>query len=181
MAISDGVIVAVGGDSEIQALAAANTKRIDLGGRMVMPGIHDMHVHPKQAGETHHFQCGFPFSLSIEEIIAKLGNCAAATPKGEWIRGGQWAMELLDADTAPHRSLLDAVTTDHPIYLGDSTVHGAWLNSLALQKLGIDATTPDPNGGTILRDPDGEPTGGFDRQRRLRRFEGTARLQRSAV
>ena len=68
MAVSDGVIVAVGGDSEIQALDAANTKRIDLGGRMVMPGIHDMHVHPKEAGETHHFQCGFPFSLSIEDI-----------------------------------------------------------------------------------------------------------------
>ena len=69
-------------------------------------------------------------------------------------------MELLDGEPVPHRALLDAVTTEHPVYLGDSTVHGAWLNSLALQKLGIDASTPDPNGGTILRDPDsGEPTG----------------------
>ena len=160
MAVTDGVIVAVGSDAEIGALAGADTKRVDLGGRMVMPGIHDMHVHPKEAGETHHFQCGFPFSLRIDEIIAKIRECAAATPKGEWIRGGQWAMELLDGEPVPHRALLDAVTTEHPVYLGDSTVHGAWLNSLALQKLGIDASTPDPNGGTILRDPDsGEPTG----------------------
>ena len=83
MAVTDGVIVAVGSDAEIGALAGADTKRVDLGGRMVMPGIHDMHVHPKEAGETHHFQCGFPFSLRIDEIIAKIRECAAATPKGE--------------------------------------------------------------------------------------------------
>ena len=69
-------------------------------------------------------------------------------------------MELLETDTVPHKDILDAITREHPIYLGDSTVHGAWLNSRALVELGIDADTPDPQGGVILREPDTmEPTG----------------------
>ena len=160
LAVRDGQIIAVGGNDEVQALASGNTRVVDLGGRMLMPGIHDMHVHPMEAGEKYNFQCAFPFTSTVAEIVEKLTECAAETPPGEWLRGGQWAMELLESDTVPHKAILDAVTTEHPVYLGDSTVHAAWLNSPGLAAMGIDRETPDPQGGVIMRDPDsGEPTG----------------------
>ena len=160
LAVRDGQIIAVGSNDEVQALASGDTRVVDLGGRMLMPGIHDMHVHPMEAGEKYNFQCAFPFTFTVAEIVEKLTECAAETPPGEWIRGGQWAMELLESDTAPHKDILDAITTEHPIYLGDSTVHAAWLNSPGLAAMGIDRETPDPQGGVIMRDPDsGEPTG----------------------
>ena len=160
LAVRDGQIIAVGGSDEVQALASSDTRVVDLDGRMLMPGIHDMHVHPMEAGEKYNFQCAFPFTFTVAEIVEKLTECAAETPPGEWIRGGQWAMELLESDTVPHKAILDAVTIEHPIYLGDSTVHAAWLNSPGLAAMGIDRETPDPQGGVIMRDPDsGDPTG----------------------
>ena len=160
LAVRDGKITAVGSNDEVQALVSDETRVVDLDGRMLMPGIHDMHAHPMEAGEKYNFQCAFPFTFTMEQIIAKLTECAAETPAGEWIRGGQWAMELLETDTVPHKDILDAITREHPIYLGDSTVHGAWLNSRALAELDIDEGTPDPQGGVILREPGTmEPTG----------------------
>ena len=160
LAVKDGVIIAVGSNDEVQALVSNETRVVDLDGRMLMPGIHDMHAHPMEAGEKYNFQCAFPFTFTIDQIVAKITECAAETPPGEWIRGGQWAMELMETETVPHKDILDAITREHPIYLGDSTVHGAWLNSRALAVLGIDEGTPDPQGGVILREPGSkEPTG----------------------
>ncbi len=160
VAVRDGVIVAVGSNEETLAQASDRARVVDLDGKMLMPGIHDMHAHPMEAGEKYNFQCGFPFTFTVEQIVAKLTECAAETPPGEWIRGGQWAMELMETDTVPHKDILDAITRDHPIYLGDSTVHAAWLNSLALAEMGIDANTPDPQGGVIIREQGSmEPTG----------------------
>ena len=160
LAVKDGAIIALGSNEEVQAQVSDQARVVDLNGRMLMPGIHDMHAHPKEAGEKYNFQCAFPFTFTIDEIVEKLTECAADTPKGEWIRGGQWAMELMQSDTVPNKEILDAITREHPIYLGDSTVHGAWLNSRGLDVLGIDESTPDPAGGVILREPGStEPTG----------------------
>ena len=160
IAIADGRIVAVGSNAEIAKRVDDTTKVYNLHNLMLMPGIHDMHVHPMQAGEKYNFQCSFPFTLTVDEIVATLSECAANTPKGEWIRGGQWAMELMQSDTVPHKKILDAITTEHPIYLGDSTVHGAWLNSMALEVLEINKDSADPDGGVIVREANSaEPTG----------------------
>lgn len=160
LAVRDRVIIAVGGNQEVQAQVSDRARVVDLNGRMLMPGIHDMHTHPMEAGEKYNFQCAFPFTFTMAEIVAKLTECAAETPSGEWIRGGQWAMELMETDTVPHKDILDAITGDHPIYLGDSTVHAAWLNSRGLAEMGIDRDTPDPEGGVIIRGPGSmEPTG----------------------
>ncbi len=160
LAVRDGMIIAVGGNEEVQAQVSDRARVVDLEGRMLMPGIHDMHAHPMEAGEKYNFQCAFPFTFTVAEIVAKLTECAAETPPGDWIRGGQWAMELLESETVPHKDILDAITREHPIYLGDSTVHAAWLNSPALAAMGIDRDTPDPQGGVIMRDLEsGEPTG----------------------
>ena len=160
LAVRDGEIIAVGSNKEIQAQVSDQARVVDLDGGMLMPGIHDMHAHPMEAGEKYNFQCAFPFTFTMDQIVAKITECAAETPPGEWIRGGQWAMELMETETVPHKDILDAITREHPIYLGDSTVHGAWLNSRALTELGIDEGTPDPQGGVILREPGTlEPTG----------------------
>ena len=160
LAVRDGMIIAVGDNEEVQAQVSDRARVVDLAGRMLMPGIHDMHAHPMEAGEKYNFQCAFPFTFTVAEIVAKLTECAAETPPGDWIRGGQWAMELLESETVPHKDILDAITREHPIYLGDSTVHAAWLNSPALAAMGIDRDTPDPQGGVIMRDLEsGEPTG----------------------
>ena len=158
-AVKDDKFIHVGTNEDVKALIGPDTEVITLKNKMVMPGIHDMHAHPMQVGETHLFQCSFSSKFSIAEIVAKLKTCVDGVSSGTWIRGGQWAVELLSSDTVPHKSILDAVTTEHPIYLGDSTVHGAWLNSKALEVLGIDKNTPAPDGGVIVRDENGEPTG----------------------
>ena len=160
LAVKDGKLMAVGDTATARGVAGPATRVEDLGGRMVMPGIHDTHVHPMDAGRKELLECGFPFSFTMEEILKRVQECAAATPKGEWVRGGQWSAELLGEQRPPHRALLDAIIPDHPVFLMDSTVHNVWLNSAALTQLGITRATPDPNGGTILHDAGtGEPTG----------------------
>ena len=116
LAVKDGAIIALGSNEEVQAQVSDQARVVDLNGRMLMPGIHDMHAHPKEAGEKYNFQCAFPFTFTIDEIVEKLTECAADTPKGEWIRGGQWAMELMQSDTVPNKEILDAITREHPIY-----------------------------------------------------------------
>ena len=96
LAVRDGMIIAVGGNEDVQAQVSDRARVVDLEGRMLMPGIHDMHAHPMEAGEKYNFQCAFPFTFTVDQIVAKLTECAAETPPGEWIRGGQWAMELME-------------------------------------------------------------------------------------
>ena len=159
LAVRDGRFLAVGKTADIEALAGPATLRVDLGGRMVMPGIHDMHAHLSHAGTKALFECGFAFSMPIPDIIEKVKGCAANVPAGKWVRGGQWALESLDGPTPPHRALLDAVAPDVPVFLMDSTVHAGWVNSKALEILGITRDTPNPTGGVIVRDAKGDATG----------------------
>ncbi len=160
VAIRDGKFVAVGSNAEVAKLAGPQTRVVDLAGRMAMPGIHDMHQHPVQGGMAHLHECSFPFTTPLDAIVERVRACAANAPKGAWIRGGQWAAETLETDRPPTRAMLDAAAPDHPVFLIDSTYHNAWVNSLALAKLGIDASTPNPPGGVIVRDAaSGAPTG----------------------
>lgn len=159
VAIKNGRFVAVGSDADIAPYIGTATRVVDLAGRMAMPGIHDMHMHPVEGGFQAQVECTFPFTTPIADIVRKVGECAANKSKGDWIRGGQWAAESLDGATPPTRAMLDAVAPDHPVFLIDSTFHNAWVNSAALAALGIEASTPDPKGGTIVRDAAGAATG----------------------
>ncbi len=160
IAVGDGRFLAVGTAEQVLAHKGPATEVIDLGGRMVLPGLHDMHAHLSEAGTKELFECGFPFTLGKEEILTKVSDCASSLPPGEWLRGGQWPMELLDTDKPPSKEDLDAAAPNNPVLLIDSTVHAIWVNSMALQQLGIDDTTVDPVGGIISRDPQtGEAAG----------------------
>ena len=159
VAIDDGRFVAVGSEAEVAPFVGPKTRVVDLAGRMAMPGIHDMHQHPVQGGFAELFECSFPFTTPLDAIVEKIRACAAKAPTGEWIRGGQWAAETLEGKRPPTRAMLDAAAPDNPVFLIDSTYHNAWVNSQALARLGIDAATPDPGGGVIVRDAKGAATG----------------------
>jgi predicted amidohydrolase YtcJ len=158
MAVTDGKIVAVGSDQEIAAYASDATASHDMQGRMIMPGIHDTHIHPSLAGEMQQLQCYF-LSFDLNEVRDALKACLADTPDGEWVRGGQWYDMLFAQSEMSPREILDEIAPDHPVFLMDWSWHNAWVNSRALEIFGIDSDTPNPQGGVIAKDDAGEPNG----------------------
>ena len=159
VAITSRVITAVGSNAEMRQFIGPDTEELDLAGRMVMPGIIDMHIHPIEGAMASLFDCSFPFTSTIDEMLSHVADCVDKAPTGEWIRGGQWPVQLMTGSQSVDAALLDSVTPDNPVFLIDSTVHNAWVNSLALERLNIDRNTADPSGGAILHDSDGRPSG----------------------
>jgi hypothetical protein len=157
VAIRDGVIVAVGDASALADYETQQTEIIDLNGAAVVPGLHDMHVHPMGAGLMQS-QCIFPQGSTAAQVEAAVADCAERRDAGEWIVGGQWDAASF-GDVPVDRALLDAAAPDNPVALMDISAHSLWVNSAALETAGIDASTADPPGGIIERDADGRVTG----------------------
>jgi len=157
IAVRDGRFVAVGEAAE--ALIGPDTEVIDAGGATVVPGLIDGHVH---FGSGSSLIRGVDLTgiASRQEWLRIIGAKAEVLPDGAWIVGGRWD-HTLDGGEFPTKEDLDAVTPRNPVVLSDIDGHTAWANSLALEIAGITADTPDPQGGRILRDEDGEPTGIF--------------------
>ncbi len=155
-AIRNGLIVAVGGNSEIEAYIGPETRTIDLTGKMALPGFHDAHDHPTMGGYAL-LGCSLEKELSVEAIIRKVTVCAAEGSDG-WLEGHAFDLSLFGQD-GPNKSLLDAIETERPIILWGSDGHNAWANSRALELARINAETLDPPLGVIERDPDGSPSG----------------------
>jgi len=156
IAVRKGIIVAVGGVAQMNVFRGQNTQLLDLGGDTVLPGLHDVHVHPVFAGISAR-QCSIPQGSSLEETLKIVRACAAKTKPGGWVTGGQWDASALGQP--PSRTLLDSVAPEVPVLLSDTSGHSSWANSKALQLVGIAKGTPDPKGGIIERDASGEPTG----------------------
>lgn len=154
LAVADGRIVAVGRNDEIKALAGGRTSLIDLGGKTVVPGFYDGHVH-LMAGPGPDVQ-NWSHVRTLEELQKVLRQQAAQIKKGEWVQGdltyGKFSGEL------PDRWQLDKVVPDHPVAITRGA-HIMVVNSLALKKAGITSATPNPPGGRIVKDERGEPTG----------------------
>ena len=159
VAIAGGRFVAVGTNDEIDEFAGDDTEVTDLQGRMAMPGIFDIHIHPVDGSMAALYDCSFPFTSTVEQMLERVAGCVAETEAGEWIRGGQWAVGLATLDQSISAELLDTVAPNNPVFLMDSTVHNAWVNTLALERLDIGPDTPDPPGGSIVRDSIGIPNG----------------------
>ena len=156
VAIKQGVIVAIGDAATVDHYKGAGTKVIDLHGSAVLPGLHDMHVHPLQAGQTQ-LQCMFPQGSAESVVVAAVRKCATALGKGEWIVGGQWDTTSLGRQ--PDWKALDRAAPDNPVALTDISLHGLWVNAAALRLAGITAATQNPPGGIIEHNAQGEPTG----------------------
>jgi hypothetical protein len=142
----------VGTNADMRALSGVGTRVVDLGGRVVIPGVIDAHNHPAYAGVRHLYEVDCDLR-SVGAIQAALRERAAKTPAGEWVRGFKYD----DTKTAERRFLtradLDAVSTAHPIYVEHRGGHTAYVNSLAYERAGITESTADPVGGRFERDP----------------------------
>ena len=151
-------IVAIGRTEDISPLQGPGTLVVNLRGRRVVPGFNDAHVHFLSGGENLG-SVQLRDASSEEEFRARIKTFAAKTPKGRWITGGDWDHERWNPARLPTRALIDDVTPDNPVYVNRLDGHMCLANSVALQRAGITRTTPDPPGGTIVRDERGDPTG----------------------
>lgn len=162
VAVKDGRIVAVGTDADVAPLTGSSTRVVDLHGRMLLPGFIDAH--------THFLDGGFKLAgvdlrdaATPEEFARRIGAFAATVPAGTWITGGDWDHEMWGG-SLPRKEWVDSLTPDHPVFVNRLDGHMALANSVAMAAAGVDAQgrTPDPEGGTIVRDPvTGEAAGVF--------------------
>jgi len=162
IAVKDGLVQAVGSASGLHRLIGTGTEVINLQKRTVIPGVNDGHIHPMGLGT---FRPPFTVSVgkdtvkSIAEIRDVIASAVRAKRPGEWIRGFGWDQGYLAEGRFPSRQDLDDISPDHPVVLTQWSGHAAWVNSRALELAGIGRDTPSPDGGEIVKDGDGEPTG----------------------
>lgn len=163
LAVRDGSIVFTGSDDDARAFTGPQTKVVDLQGGTVMPGLIDGHMHPLEGG-LGLLACSLDYRrLTIPEIQAIVRGCLAKDPKATddtWLPVINWfQQETQPLGVVTTRAQLDALPTKRPIYLYSSFGHSTLANSRALALAGITARTPDPAGGQIHHDANGEPTG----------------------
>ncbi|MBB4063066.1 amidohydrolase [Gellertiella hungarica] len=161
LAVSGGRIVATGSTGVIESMAGAGTDRIDLGGRMAMPGFVDVHNHVLMGGTAELFERRFPGSASVEEICAEVRAAAETLEPGQWIFGSQWGADrIAELNTVEALKKLDEASLGHPVLLRDETAHNRWVNSEALRLCGLTDDSEDPAEGALGRDPrNGKLTG----------------------
>ncbi len=165
VAIRDGRFAAVGAEAAARAAVGAGAQVRDMGGRCVLPGLTDAHLHFKWYAEA-------PRSVDVEtatreEAVARVAARAALTAPGAWVTGSGWnynvwgngAGEGAGARALPDSRPLDKVAPRNPVALKAKSGHALWVNSLALSKAGIGITTADPPGGQIAHGRDGMPSG----------------------
>jgi len=158
IAIVGDRIAAVGSEAEIRRWVGPQTRIMDAGGKSVLPGFIDAHVHFSTGG----FEIGgvqLRDAATPEEFARRIGEHAKELPKGEWIQGGTWDHELWGGAPLPHHSWIDPLTPENPVFVSRYDGHMALANRVALALAGITRDTPTPAGGTIVKDENGEPTG----------------------
>lgn len=156
IAVREDRIAAVGSSAEIRKLAGG-ADVIDAKGAMVVPGFNDAHVHFVSSG-INLSSVQLRDARTPEELVARIKDYVATVPKGTWILGGDWDHEQWGG-RLPERGWIDSVTPDHPIWVNRLDGHMALANSAALRAAGITRATAEVEGGTIVRDAAGEPTG----------------------
>lgn len=163
LAIQGERIIAAGTRKEIEHWMGPKTRVLDLGGRFVMPGFNDAHVHlgGLYLGDVRrgNLRIDLTGSRSLGELQERLRRRLKDFAPGEWVLGRGWDHSLWPDPRIPTRADLDAVSTQHPILLERVDGHSSVVNSLALKIAGITRDTPNPDGGEIVRDASGEPTG----------------------
>ena len=151
-------IVAVGSSQDVDGWRGPKTKVIDAGGKLLLPGFNDAHVHFVGGGrQLNAIQLND--ATSAQEFARRIGERAKATPPGEWILGGRWDETKWTPPVMPTKELIDPLTPNVPVFVSRYDGHMGLANSVALRLAGITAKTPDPPGGTVVRDAQGNPTG----------------------
>jgi predicted amidohydrolase YtcJ len=151
-------IVAVGSDAVVDAWRGPHTQVIDAGGKLLLPGFNDAHVHFVSGGKQLD-SIRLNDATSAQEFAHRIGERAKVTAKGEWILDGNWDETKWSPSNMPVKELIDALTPETPVFVSRYDGHMGLANSVALGLAGITAKTPDPPGGAIVRDAQGNPTG----------------------
>lgn len=164
VAVRDGKILAVGGSHAISGYIGANTKVVDMKGKTMIPGIYDAHSHFSVAMNTGTFVADLnspPIGpvRSIDDLVAALVAQQAKVGPQDWVRGSGYDDTLIAEHRHPTRADLDRVSTTQPVYISHVSGHLTVANSAALALAGITTSTPNPPGGVIRRDANGQPNG----------------------
>jgi predicted amidohydrolase YtcJ len=158
LAATGGRIVALGEDSEIRALANGRTRKVDAGGRLVLPGFQDTHIHLQDSGTGFSTSVDLAGARTVEELQGLVRDFAARRTNDLWVRGVGWYSGIFGEHNL-NRAVLDAAVPDRPVYIYASDGHNAAVNSKACEVLGLDASVADPRNGRFVRDAAGVPTG----------------------
>src|SRR5436190_8272197 len=159
VAIQNGRFISVGSNEEIMRLRASNTETIDLGGRTVIPGLNDSHMHPIRGGLNYNMELRWDGVPSLADALRMLKDQAQRTPPPQWVRVvGGWTEFQFAERRMPTLDEINAVAPDTPVFV----LHlydRALLNGAALRAVGYTKDTPEPPAGEIVRDNKGNPTG----------------------
>lgn len=158
VAIRGERIARVGSNRDVRGLGGRGTRVVDLGGKTVIPGFNDAHLHFRSGG-FFLLQVNLVGVTTLEEIERRVRASAEMLPPGAWIEGRGWDHTLLPVSGWPSKDLLDRAARQNPVYLRRVCGHIGWANTAALEAAGVTRGTPDPQGGQIVRDPEGNPTG----------------------
>jgi predicted amidohydrolase YtcJ len=167
LAAAGDTIVAVGSNQEIQRYIGPRTTVIELGDALAVPGFIDAHVHFTGVGEAaRHLKLGT--ATTFDDIVRMVGEAAKKAKPGDWILGRGWHQEKWSGALSPNvegfpvHDALSRVSPNNPVWLTHASGHAGFANALAMKMAEVTKTTPDPAGGKILRDKDGNATGLFN-------------------
>ncbi|MBS1769467.1 MAG: amidohydrolase [Acidobacteria bacterium] len=158
IAVLNGRIIALGSDAEVGKLIGSKTRVIDGGGKTIIPGFNDAHLHFVSGGQQLSL-VDLRSSRSPEEFAERIKDYAAKLKEGDWITGGRWDHENWTPANLPTKELIDRAASKNPVFVNRLDGHMAVANSLALKLAGVTKDTKDVAGGVIVRDSNGEPTG----------------------
>lgn len=159
MLVRDGIIVAIGTETDVENQSSENAQIVDLNNKMVMPGIHDVHLHPLEAASDNFLFILNESETNPENYASDIQQAVNQNPNSEWILG--WGFDIFtvfDATREPIE-ILDDISTTRPIAVMEKTSHSIWVNSKALELAGIDENSSNPTGGVIMKDANGFPNG----------------------
>src|SRR5581483_6485476 len=167
LAAAGDTIVAVGSNEEIQPFIGPRTKVIDLHGALATPGLIDAHAHFTGVGEAAR-NLKLATAADWDDIVRMVGEAAKKAKPGDWILGRGWHQEKWSHPPSPNvegfplHEALSRVSPNNPVWLTHASGHAGFANAKAMQIAGVTRTTPDPTGGKILKDANGNPTGLFN-------------------
>ncbi|HZR23367.1 MAG TPA: amidohydrolase [Vicinamibacterales bacterium] len=180
LAASGDTIVALGSNADIQRYIGPNTKVIDLRGALATPGLIDAHVHFTRVGEAAR-NLKLATARDWDDIVRMVGDAAKTAKPGEWILGNGWHQEKWSHPPSPNvegfplHDALSRVSPNNPVWLTHASGHAGFANAKAMQLAGVTKATADPNGGKILKDANGNPSGLFNERAQTLIAEALAR------
>ncbi len=161
MVVEGDRIVTVGNDADVLKQKASDSKLIDLKGKTILPGFNDAHIHVWKVGQLESFIIDLRGIESIEALQKKVKVLTDKLPVGTWITGRGFNEQVLEDKRMPVKEDLDAISTNHPIYLIRTCAHIASANTLALKKANVNSSSVAPSGGVVGKTESGELTGIF--------------------